>query len=431
MEFGMCGKNLMWRLEDNGTLTIRGTGNMENYSGKQKAPYYDERYISQPSIKKVIIEYGATSIGGCAFEGCESLTSVTIPNSVTTIGSWAFGLCENLKEIRLPDSITFIGEGTFLNCKSLTAIKIPNGVTKISVYSFGLCESLKEIMLPDSITFIGEKAFSFCKSLKEIMLSDSITFIGDYAFCGCSSFKTITIPNSVTSIGKGIFLGCDSLERIYCKRGTSFKSKLRDGNNAKLIPYNVTPPVTKPTVQTVTRPKPTAQPVTQPKPTAQPVAEKLTWSFAGKTLTVGGVREIKFFPYGQIPWLKHLHDIQRIVVGDGVEKIAAQAFEECKRLELVTLPASVKTIGDMFASVSFCGDRFVNGGRNVFWCLEDGVLVLKKNPAAVGDDFSTGFASWIFADKNIRGVKLEPGIKPTENFFAWLSSHDGAAISFG
>ncbi len=373
MTGGKCGRNVTWLLSGN-TLVISGTGEMNDYVSAPDRfvwPWKNVRKL----VKKIIVNDGVTTIGNFAFVNFVNLSAVTIPDSVIKISITSFGDCTRLTKVTIPDSVTSIGNGAFYECNSLTSVTIP----------------------------------------------DSVTTIGSSAFDRCENLTSVTIPANVTKVGDYVFSDCTSLKEIHYPAGRGFEKQLSQGNNAKLIPYTVTPPVTKPTVQTVTR----------PKPTAQPVAEKLTWSFAGKTLTVGGVREIKFFPYGQIPWLKHLHDIQRIVVGDGVEKIAAQAFEECKRLELVTLPASVKTIGDMFASVSFCGDRFVNGGRNVFWCLEDGVLVLKKNPAAVGDDFSTGFASWIFADKNIHGVKLETGIKPTENFFAWLSSHDGAAISFG
>ena len=38
----------------------------------------------------------------------------------------------------------------------------------------------------------------------------------------------------------------------------------------------------------------------------------------------------------------------------------------------MTLPDSVTNIGDMFVSVSFCGDFNVNGGQNVFRCVEGG-----------------------------------------------------------
>ena len=40
-----------------------------------------------------------TSIGWCAFSGCEGLTSVTIPSSVTSIGMRAFEVCECLKVV--------------------------------------------------------------------------------------------------------------------------------------------------------------------------------------------------------------------------------------------------------------------------------------------------------------------------------------------
>lgn len=373
MTGGKCGRNVTWLLSGD-TFIVSGTGAMYDYSSapdRLVRPWKDD--ICK-QVRKIIISDGVTTIGNFAFVNFVNLSAVTIPDSVIKISIASFGDCTRLTKVTIPDSVTTIGYSAFRNCTNLTNVTIGNGVTTIDKNSFWLCDSLTNVKIPAAVMSIGEA-----------------------------------------------FVGCTNLKEIHYPAGRGFEKNLSQGNNAKLIPYNVTPPA-------VTQPKPTTQTVT--RPTAQPVAEKLTWSFAGKTLTVGGVREIKFFPYSKIPWLKHLHDIQRIVVGDGVEKIAAQAFEECKRLEMVTLPASVKTIGDMFSSLSFCGDRSVNGGRNVFWCLEDGVLVLKKNPAAVGEDFSTGFASWTFADKNIRGVKLETGIKPTEKFFAWLSSHDGAAISF-
>lgn len=365
---GLCGKNLMWWLEDNGTLTISGRGEMYDYSDDygNDIPWHNNVEF----INKIVIEQGVTSIGNGAFVDCESLTIVTIPDSVISIGEFAFSWCAKLTNVTIPDSVVMIGVDAFNYCTSLTSVTIPSSVMTIS----------------------------------------------DFAFCWCDSLTSVTIPDSVKSIGDGVFFWCTSLKEIHYPAGRGFEKQLSMGNNAKLIPYNVTP---------------TTQPVTRLKPTAQPVAEKLTWSFAGKTLTVGDVREIKFFPYSKLPWLKHLHDIQRIVVGDGVEKIAAQAFEECKRLELVTLPASVKTIGDMAFSVSFCGS--INGIKNVFWCLEDGVLVLKKNPdVSPAADFSTGSISWVFAEKNIRSIKIEDGVKPTGKFFEWMVQRfNGKEISFG
>ena len=81
---GTCGDNLTWTLDDNGTLTISGTGNMSNYFSS--APWGS----ATRSIKTVIIQNGVTSICSYAFELCSSLTNINIPNSVTSIDRDAF-----------------------------------------------------------------------------------------------------------------------------------------------------------------------------------------------------------------------------------------------------------------------------------------------------------------------------------------------------
>ena len=63
-----------------------------------------------------------TVLGGDAFAGCTSLTSVTIGNSVTSIGELAFGFCTSLTSITIPDSVTSIEYGAFQNCIGLTEI---------------------------------------------------------------------------------------------------------------------------------------------------------------------------------------------------------------------------------------------------------------------------------------------------------------------
>ena len=90
---GTCGDNLTWTLDNQGTLTVSGTGAMKSFNDMSApSPWHD--YCS--SIITVIILEGATSIGSSAFSNCSSLTSVTIPDSVTSIGSNAFAGCDGL-----------------------------------------------------------------------------------------------------------------------------------------------------------------------------------------------------------------------------------------------------------------------------------------------------------------------------------------------
>lgn len=59
---GSCGENATWEF-DYSTLTISGTGAMEDYGFYDKAPWYEYMYY----INKVVIQKGITSIGKMRF----------------------------------------------------------------------------------------------------------------------------------------------------------------------------------------------------------------------------------------------------------------------------------------------------------------------------------------------------------------------------
>ena len=159
--------NLTWKLYEDGTLNISGTGAMKNYdSKKNRNPVYNNS-----NVKKVVIEDGVTSIGNYAFTYCVSLTSITIPDSVTSIGYYAFFYCSSLTSITISDSVTSIGNYAFFYCRSLTSITIPDSVTSIGNYAFSNCRSLTSITISDSVTSIGNDAFYGCSNLKTISLS--------------------------------------------------------------------------------------------------------------------------------------------------------------------------------------------------------------------------------------------------------------------
>lgn len=90
-ECGAYGNNLTWTLDDNGTLTISGIGEM-----KKMSVY--ESVWDRDSIKKVVINNGATNVGEYAFAGCSNLTKVIIPSSIQSIDWSAFG-CPRLPDV--------------------------------------------------------------------------------------------------------------------------------------------------------------------------------------------------------------------------------------------------------------------------------------------------------------------------------------------
>ena len=185
--------------------------------------------VTKANIPHTIKGVTVTCIGGYAFNGCTSLTSVTIPNSVTSIVGYAFDGCTSLTSVTIPDSVTSIGEFAFHNCKSLTSVTIPSSVTSIDKYAFCYCGSLTSVTIPDSVTSIGYGAFINCKSLTSVTIPNSVTSIDKYAFSECTSLTSVTIPNSVTSIGRGAFSNCAALTGIWVTEGNSHYSSDASG----------------------------------------------------------------------------------------------------------------------------------------------------------------------------------------------------------
>lgn len=214
---GTCGSNLTWVLDDAGTLTIFGTGEMSDYRSS-----YDETaqwYSYRNSITAVVIGKGVTSIGMNAFYDCKNLTGIIIPESVTSIGGLAFHSCTSLTSITIPEGVTSIKETTFYNCSSLTSIILPQSVSSIGNSAFSGCGSLASVTLPKSVSSIGESAFSGCSNLTSITIPGDVASIRECTFYNCSSLTSITIPRSVTSIKHEAFSGCSSLTTITIPEG--------------------------------------------------------------------------------------------------------------------------------------------------------------------------------------------------------------------
>jgi hypothetical protein len=379
---GTCGENLTWTLDSEGTLTISGTGNFENYQWKT-SPWYNIR----KEIKKIIIKSGVTSIGKCAFCYCASLTSITIPDSVTSIGENAFYYCTSLTSVTIPDGVTSIANQTFYNCTSLKSITLPDSVTSIGAFAFRDCESLESIKFPDSVTTIGVCAFGNCKSLSSIAIPDSVTSISNSAFCYCTSLESIIIPDSVTFIDRHAFHDCTSLKSVTIP----YSVKRIDEEAFGYYYYTTSSGATSSKAKkdknfTITGNKCTAAEKYANENGFKFIAlkavildsgecgENLTWELDSEgTLTITGTGDIEKSSSGEIPWNSRKSDINQIIINSGVTGIGNGAFYGCTNVKSVTIPDGVTRIGrfafeccSKLESVTI-PDGVTRIGRFAFW----------------------------------------------------------------
>ncbi len=345
---GTCGANVMWKLED-GTLTISGTGAMEDYVST-KSPWH----ANNNKIAKVIIQDGVTSIGISAFQECSGMTRITIPNSVISIRECAFRECSSLTEITLPNNMTGIGWEAFLKCSSLTKITIPNGVTGIGNRVFYGCSSLTEVTISNSVTSIGESAFEDCRNLTEMTIPDSVTNIAGRAFFGCNSLKgKIIIPNGMTDVGYGMFLGCRSLTEI-----TIPNSVTRIGGDAFTGCSGLTEIIIPNSVTSIGE-------------SAFQGCSGLTEIIIPNSVTSIGVSAFR-----------NCSGLTGITLSDSVTYIGASVFMYCRNLKRILIPSSVTYIGD--EAFQYC-----SGLTEI--TIPDGVTII-ENSAFAGCSSLAGIA---------------------------------------
>ena len=280
-------QDFSWTLDEDGTLTVSGKGNMQ-FGENGKAPWGTD-------IKKVIVKDGITAIRSNAFTNCRNLTEVTIPNSVKAIGSGAFSGCSALTSVNLPNGLKAIKSSTFLNCLRLSDVAIPGSVKTIEY-----C------------------AFDGCKGLKTLTFSDGVTEIGDYAFRGSESLTRVIIPSTVTSIGTEAFFNSLCPPTVYGEKG-SYVQTYADENDLYFEPIENYP--------------------------------ALSWSVDDNgVLTISGNTPMdNYYNYFRAPqartapWGK---DVTAVVIKDGVKSIGNYAFYNCQKLKSITIPDSVTCIGD-------------------------------------------------------------------------------------
>ena len=162
---------------------------------------------------KGVITFGATVtvLGDYAFQGCQTLASISIPKSVAQIGEETFNGCTKLTHVIIPSSVTQIGIAAFAQTWACTSVIVEEGNPVydsrdncnaiIHTASNTLIGGCRETKIPASVEKLDKRAFFGCRGLVSISIPASVTQIDNYAFMDCIDLTSISLPSSVAQIG--------------------------------------------------------------------------------------------------------------------------------------------------------------------------------------------------------------------------------------
>ena len=314
---------------------------------------------------------GVTAIPDELFSGMTNLKSVSLPSTLKTIGDSAFYYAGVSGELEIPDSVTTIGENAFENT-AITSVTIGKGVVTLGERCFYKCNALEhvtlnatalestsssfpddgrqfdltigsgvtnlafafsgnpyltgEVIIPDSVGTINTGEFSGCTRITSVTIGNGVTEICKDAFNGCTGITTLTVGTAVETIGQSAFSGMNRLARIEYNAvdASGFNNlavfpiadsgaELVIGDGVTALPYNM-----------------------------------FKACIGLKIVTFGN--SLKSIPAGAF-WGTPIQDV---ILPDGLESIASDAFGSCANLASITIPSSAANIAsDAFGTLSF------------------------------------------------------------------------------
>ena len=179
--------------------------------GEQVKSLTDYMFYNCDALTSVTFPTSLTSIGSGTFENCDGLTSVIISEAITTIGESAFKNCDGLISATLSSSA--FGANMFDDCDNLATVTIGGTLDAINADAFSGCSKLSTLNISGSVGAIGDGAFDGF-NLTSLNISGHVGTIGANAFDDNDKMTSFTVTGSVGTIGASAFEDSDALTTV-------------------------------------------------------------------------------------------------------------------------------------------------------------------------------------------------------------------------
>lgn len=414
-------------LDDNGTLTISGTGTITS----DKIQNTDDKKYLKSNTKKIVINNGITGIESYTFRDYSNLTDITLPNTLISIGAASFTNCKSLTNIPTPDSVTSIAKSAF---SGTGFTQIPNfkNVKSIEEETYAHCHNLTNIIVPSSIETIGQNAFYFCQKLTSVEIKDNVKYIEYTAFSEVNDntilagkFSSISVSenNQYFSSQDGILFNKNKTELVKFPEGKT--------DEQYVIPSTVTKISGRAFEHCVN-----LKDVTIPDGITE-IGYEAFWK-AGLTKVV--IPSMESLQSGYT--FKECNNLESVVFKNGILFLSVYAFEDCENLTSVTIPESVISIGGGF--FAGCGKLTeINiDSNNQKYCSENGVIYNKNKteiiayPSLKGaytiPNYITSIGDSAFMKNyDLTSIKIHSGISIGDQVFEYCNELTNVEIDSG
>ena len=333
---GYCGptgreKSVRWRIEGD-TLRLWSDGELKE---KDNVAYYEKEYAAvvhmqdccrRMGVHNLVVEEGTTSIGGHILSFLGEIRSVKLPKSLRRIDNAAFWAC-GFEEIILPDSLEEIGRNAFAWCEYVKHITIPESVVKIGKGAFaGMCAlESADVRVPwiewrrygKAMMLIDKRRdeLLLCTGVEYVKIPREVKSIGEYAFAGNKELKRVKFHNGLECVGEGAFSNCTGLEDVTVAGVEELGGVFYECDNLRKVKLNRG-------------------------------LKKLEGTF----YACQSLQEVNFLPEGLMEigesTFSNCWNVKRVTVPDSVRIIGDKAFAYCKALEDVKFGKHLDTIGE-------------------------------------------------------------------------------------